>query len=300
MLPAGEDEALLDLPKAWPLGTQLLLENMLVRILNCFLLRTSHLRKLTSNFKKYLHSGTGLPESILAEFCRSGPEEATFHWVYSQQVAHALGMEGLSEATAVCSHLGSSRHLLVEPSSNPWSLAGAAQWSARKLCCLLQCWNTLGLPKEGLWAAVFKEPEFLFSKDMELLQQSMLNRHGCHVFWNFPLNNLLFPEKTNGVVVLFLVSCCYFPSSWRLAHQPAGIHMLALPSATGVGPLEDSVGSVRWWKPRCLPENLVFLKLPDRCCWGAFCSHNQNHKGQSCHNIGYERGSICEGSPQKD
>lgn len=208
-------------------------------------------------------------------------------------------MEGLSEATAVCSHLGSSRHLLVQPSSNPLVFGWGGSVVSQEV--VLKCWNALGLPKEGLWAAVFKEPEFLFSKDMELLWQSMLNRHGCQVFWNFPLHNLLFPEKTNGMVALFLVSCCYFPSSWRLAHQPAGIHMLTLPSATGVSPLEDSVDSVRWWEPRCLPENLVFLKFSDGCCWGAFCSHNQNHKGQSCHNIGYERGNICgEGSPQKD
>ncbi|EPY84501.1 origin recognition complex subunit 1 [Camelus ferus] len=60
--------------------------------------------------------------AILAEFRRSGLEEATFQQVYSQHVA-LCRMEGLpyptmSEAMAVCSHLGSCRLLLVEPSRN--------------------------------------------------------------------------------------------------------------------------------------------------------------------------------------
>ncbi|KAB0391769.1 hypothetical protein E2I00_003781 [Balaenoptera physalus] len=60
--------------------------------------------------------------AILAEFRRSGLEEATFQQVYSQHVA-LCRMEGLpyptmSETMAVCSHLGSCRLLLVEPSRN--------------------------------------------------------------------------------------------------------------------------------------------------------------------------------------
>ncbi|KAK2504390.1 hypothetical protein MC885_003144 [Smutsia gigantea] len=60
--------------------------------------------------------------AILAEFRRSGLEEATFQQVYRQHVA-LCRMEGLpyptmSETMAVCSHLGSCRLLLVEPSRN--------------------------------------------------------------------------------------------------------------------------------------------------------------------------------------
>ncbi|XP_025790991.1 origin recognition complex subunit 1 [Puma concolor] len=60
--------------------------------------------------------------AILAEFRRSGLEEATFQQVYSQHVA-LCRMEGLpyptmSETMAVCSHLGSCRLLLVESSRN--------------------------------------------------------------------------------------------------------------------------------------------------------------------------------------
>ncbi|XP_004774516.1 origin recognition complex subunit 1 [Mustela putorius furo] len=60
--------------------------------------------------------------AILAEFRRSGLEEATFQQVYTQHVA-LCRMEGLpyptmSETMAVCSHLGSCRLLLVEPSRN--------------------------------------------------------------------------------------------------------------------------------------------------------------------------------------
>ncbi|XP_036877645.2 origin recognition complex subunit 1 [Manis javanica] len=60
--------------------------------------------------------------AILAEFHRSGLEEATFQQVYRQHVA-LCRMEGLpyptmSETMAVCSHLGSCRLLLVEPSRN--------------------------------------------------------------------------------------------------------------------------------------------------------------------------------------
>ncbi|XP_057600456.1 origin recognition complex subunit 1 isoform X2 [Hippopotamus amphibius kiboko] len=60
--------------------------------------------------------------AILAEFRRSGLEEATFQQVYSQHVA-LCRMEGLpyptmSETMAVCFHLGSCRLLLVEPSRN--------------------------------------------------------------------------------------------------------------------------------------------------------------------------------------
>nr|XP_012417809.1 PREDICTED: origin recognition complex subunit 1 [Odobenus rosmarus divergens] len=60
--------------------------------------------------------------AILAEFRRSGLEEATFQQVYSQHVA-LCRMEGLpyptmSETMAVCSHLSSCRLLLVGPSRN--------------------------------------------------------------------------------------------------------------------------------------------------------------------------------------
>ncbi|XP_063469909.1 origin recognition complex subunit 1 isoform X5 [Symphalangus syndactylus] len=60
--------------------------------------------------------------AILAEFRRSGLEEATFQQIYSQHVA-LCRMEGLpyptmSETMAVCSRLGSCRLLLVEPSRN--------------------------------------------------------------------------------------------------------------------------------------------------------------------------------------
>ncbi|XP_037354107.1 origin recognition complex subunit 1 [Talpa occidentalis] len=60
--------------------------------------------------------------AILAEFRRSGLEEATFQQVYSQHVA-LCRMEGLSyptmsETMAVCAHLGACRLLLVEPSRN--------------------------------------------------------------------------------------------------------------------------------------------------------------------------------------
>uniref|UniRef100_A0A9L0J8E7 Origin recognition complex subunit 1 n=1 Tax=Equus asinus TaxID=9793 RepID=A0A9L0J8E7_EQUAS len=60
--------------------------------------------------------------AILAEFRRSGLEEATFQQVYSQHVA-LCRMEGLpyptmTETMAVCCQLGSCRLLLVEPSRN--------------------------------------------------------------------------------------------------------------------------------------------------------------------------------------
>ncbi|KAK1340011.1 hypothetical protein QTO34_018575 [Cnephaeus nilssonii] len=60
--------------------------------------------------------------AILAEFRRSGLEEATFQQVYRQHV-ELCRMEGLpyptmSETMAVCSRLGSCRLLLVEPSRN--------------------------------------------------------------------------------------------------------------------------------------------------------------------------------------
>uniref|UniRef100_A0A140T8C7 Origin recognition complex subunit 1 n=1 Tax=Bos taurus TaxID=9913 RepID=A0A140T8C7_BOVIN len=60
--------------------------------------------------------------AILAEFRRSGLEEATFQQVYIQHVA-LCRMEGLpyptmSETMAVCSRLGACRLLLVEPSRN--------------------------------------------------------------------------------------------------------------------------------------------------------------------------------------
>ncbi|XP_060062194.1 origin recognition complex subunit 1 [Erinaceus europaeus] len=60
--------------------------------------------------------------AILAEFRRSGLEEATFQQIYTQHVA-LCRMEGLpyptmSETMAVCSHLGACRLLLVEPSRN--------------------------------------------------------------------------------------------------------------------------------------------------------------------------------------
>nr|XP_034359168.1 origin recognition complex subunit 1 isoform X2 [Arvicanthis niloticus] len=60
--------------------------------------------------------------AIIAEFRRSGLEEATFQQIYSQHVA-LCRMEGLpyptmSETMAVCSRLGSCRILLVEPSRN--------------------------------------------------------------------------------------------------------------------------------------------------------------------------------------
>nr|XP_020725228.1 origin recognition complex subunit 1 isoform X2 [Odocoileus virginianus texanus] len=60
--------------------------------------------------------------AVLAEFRRSGLEEATFQQVYIQHVA-LCRMEGLpyptmSETMAVCSRLGACRLLLVEPSRN--------------------------------------------------------------------------------------------------------------------------------------------------------------------------------------
>ncbi|XP_074077540.1 origin recognition complex subunit 1 [Macrotis lagotis] len=64
----------------------------------------------------------GFLRAILAEFHRSGLEEATFQQVYRQHVA-LCRIEGLphptvSETMAVCSRLGSCRLLLVEPSKN--------------------------------------------------------------------------------------------------------------------------------------------------------------------------------------
>ncbi|XP_023579981.1 origin recognition complex subunit 1 [Octodon degus] len=64
----------------------------------------------------------GFLRAILAEFHRSGLEEATFQQIYSQHVA-LCRMEGLpyptmSETMAVCSRLGSCRLLLMEPSRN--------------------------------------------------------------------------------------------------------------------------------------------------------------------------------------
>ncbi|XP_069934609.1 origin recognition complex subunit 1 isoform X2 [Oryctolagus cuniculus] len=64
----------------------------------------------------------GFLRAILAEFRRSGLEEATFQQIYSQHVA-LCRMEGLpyptmSETMAVCSRLGSCRLLLVESSRN--------------------------------------------------------------------------------------------------------------------------------------------------------------------------------------
>ncbi|XP_064138047.1 origin recognition complex subunit 1 isoform X3 [Loxodonta africana] len=64
----------------------------------------------------------GFLRAILAEFRRTGLEEATFQQVYSQHVV-LCRMEGLpyptmSETMAVCSRLGSCRLLLVEPSRN--------------------------------------------------------------------------------------------------------------------------------------------------------------------------------------
>ncbi|XP_053432465.1 origin recognition complex subunit 1 [Nycticebus coucang] len=64
----------------------------------------------------------GFLRAILAEFRRSGLEEATFQQIYSQHVT-LCRMEGLpyptmSESMAVCSQLGSCRLLLVEPSRN--------------------------------------------------------------------------------------------------------------------------------------------------------------------------------------
>ncbi|XP_075412158.1 origin recognition complex subunit 1 [Tenrec ecaudatus] len=60
--------------------------------------------------------------AILAEFRRSGLEEATFKQVYRQHVT-LCSVEGLpyptvSETMAVCARLGSCRLLLVEPSRN--------------------------------------------------------------------------------------------------------------------------------------------------------------------------------------
>ncbi|XP_059110660.1 origin recognition complex subunit 1 [Peromyscus eremicus] len=64
----------------------------------------------------------GFLRAIIAEFRRSGLEEATFQQIYSQHVA-LCRMEGLpyptmSETMAVCSRLGACRLLLVEPSRN--------------------------------------------------------------------------------------------------------------------------------------------------------------------------------------
>ncbi|XP_006839833.1 PREDICTED: origin recognition complex subunit 1 [Chrysochloris asiatica] len=64
----------------------------------------------------------GFLRAILAEFRRSGLEEATFQQVYSQHLV-LCRMEGLpyptmSETMAVCSRLGSCRLLLMEPSRN--------------------------------------------------------------------------------------------------------------------------------------------------------------------------------------
>lgn len=64
----------------------------------------------------------GFLRAILAEFHRTGLEEATFQQIYSQHVA-LCRMEGLpyptmSETMAVCSRLGSCRLLLMEPSRN--------------------------------------------------------------------------------------------------------------------------------------------------------------------------------------
>lgn len=64
----------------------------------------------------------GFLRAILAEFRRSGLEEATFQQIYSQHVA-LCRMEGLpyptmSETMAVCSRLGSCRLLLMESSRN--------------------------------------------------------------------------------------------------------------------------------------------------------------------------------------
>ncbi|XP_042637592.1 origin recognition complex subunit 1 [Orycteropus afer afer] len=64
----------------------------------------------------------GFLRAILAEFHRSGLEEATLQQIYSQHLL-LCRMEGLpyptmSETMAVCSRLGSCRLLLVEPSRN--------------------------------------------------------------------------------------------------------------------------------------------------------------------------------------
>ncbi|XP_075802977.1 origin recognition complex subunit 1 [Microtus pennsylvanicus] len=64
----------------------------------------------------------GFLRAIIAEFRRSGLEEATFQQIYSQHVA-LCRIEGLpyptvSETMAVCSRLGSCRLLLVESSRN--------------------------------------------------------------------------------------------------------------------------------------------------------------------------------------
>ncbi|XP_006879867.1 PREDICTED: origin recognition complex subunit 1 [Elephantulus edwardii] len=64
----------------------------------------------------------GFLRAVLAEFRRSGLEEATFQQVYSQHM-DLCRMEGLpyptmSETMAVCSRLGACRLLLVEPSKN--------------------------------------------------------------------------------------------------------------------------------------------------------------------------------------
>lgn len=70
MLSAGREEGFLDCLKLGPLGTQLLLENRLIKILTYFLLCPwplswwySHLGEHVSCFKKYLCSRTGFPES---------------------------------------------------------------------------------------------------------------------------------------------------------------------------------------------------------------------------------------------
>ncbi|KAM7324565.1 hypothetical protein ACRRTK_016870 [Alexandromys fortis] len=64
----------------------------------------------------------GFLRAIIAEFRRSGLEEATFQQIYSQHVAlcriEGLPYPTMSETMAVCSRLGSCRLLLVESSRN--------------------------------------------------------------------------------------------------------------------------------------------------------------------------------------
>ncbi|XP_058159572.1 origin recognition complex subunit 1 isoform X2 [Dasypus novemcinctus] len=64
----------------------------------------------------------GFLRAILAEFHRSGLEEATFQQIYSQHVTlcriEGLPYPTMSETMAVCSRLGSCRLLLLEPSRN--------------------------------------------------------------------------------------------------------------------------------------------------------------------------------------
>lgn len=195
----------LDWLKLWPLGTQLLLENMLIKTLNFFLLCPwplgwwdTHLWEHTSGFKKYLHSRSGLPKSHPCRVPWTRPGGSSILTGVVLRRVEGPPCPAMSGTMAVCAHLGSSHGgLLTEPGRNDPLLPPRLNISQDAVLQAPKQWRaSQGRPV----IVVLKEPEFLF-----LSIWSYCSR----VYWMEMA--VIYFRIFHDIICFFSVGCCYSP-----------------------------------------------------------------------------------------